>query len=54
MLGRLRPENQSVLEKGVGGLPGWRPWLVPDSGSEWNLPFRVMGGWPGARRPLTT
>ena len=29
-LGWLRPENQSILEKGAVGLAGWRLGLVPD------------------------
>lgn len=44
VLGWLRPENQSTLEKGVVGLAGWRLGLVPDQGSEWNLSFWEAGG----------
>lgn len=44
VLGWLKPENQSVLEKGVVGLAGWRLRLVPDCGSEWNLSFWEVRG----------
>ena len=44
MLGWLKPENESVLVKGVVGLAGWRLRLVPDCGSEWNLSFWEVGG----------
>lgn len=53
------PDNQSRLERGVGGLTGWRPRLsltlaLREQGSEWTLPSGWAGEWPGAWRPLTT